>query len=104
MLIFPIFFSNSFTNVSLETHTPKDLPPVMYKPNVNINPDGHIGTEITFDEKVNLNFCLFHFLTRSIHLAFCAFYRKVTGVPVFAAVLSSRRRRMTRGSLRMPRI
>lgn len=53
IVIFPIYFSNSFTNVSLETHTPKDLPPVMYKPNVNTNPDGHIGTEITFDEKVS---------------------------------------------------
>lgn len=44
---------NSFTNVSLETSATKDLPPVIYKPNINTDPEGYVGSEITFDEKVS---------------------------------------------------
>lgn len=40
--------------MSLETSSKKDLPPVIYKPNINRDPEGYAGSEITFDEKVKL--------------------------------------------------
>lgn len=40
--------------MSLETSVKKDLPPVVYKPNINRDPEHHAGTEITFDEKVSV--------------------------------------------------